>query len=225
MLSKNSLYVDHSSNPSSQPNGRELPCSFTYVNNCDTSKHFCSHDQPASQTFQSCYGESSGFPFNSYTKPQQLLSTNCSINSKSSIVHLTDERNKTNFNTPFLELISTEKPIHKNSEQHNNTDVQSTTQPIISENSEIQDSILALESLLQVNSNLKNKDIATKPLSKPHTSERIVNRNSKWEVDEKRGAQATFGPVLYSNICLNLKETHPGSVITTVAIEMICFLY
>lgn len=140
-------------------------------------------------------------------------------------MHPTDEKNQASFNATSLELISTEKPIHKDSEQCNNTDIQLTTQPIVSENSEIQASILALESLLQVNSNLKNKDIATKPLSKPRTSERIVNRNSKWEVDEKRGAQATFGPVLYSNICLNLKETHPGSVKIIVAIKIICFLY
>lgn len=150
------------------------------------------------------------------------MSTSCSDNlsgSKTTDVNTAKERNK---ESSTLDLVSIENSIDEDSKQCIDTDNQSTTQPkIASENSEIQASILALESLLQVNSNLKNKDIATKPFTKPHTSERIASRNSKWEVDEKRGAQATVGPVLYANICLNLKETHPGNVISTVAIKII----
>jgi len=91
------------------------------------------------------------------------------------------------------------------------------TQPIVAENTEIQASILALESLLQVNPGMCiKKPVLSKPQSINSSSERIMSRNNKWEIDEKRGAQATLGPVLYANICLNLKEKHPGVYIVYV---------
>ena len=221
------MFADYSSSTSSQSSGRHSPSSITYPNNHNLSKHYYSNDQLTGYTLQSSHSESSGFSLNS---PQQLLSTSCSdnlISSKTTFVHPSDEKNKTSFNgASLLDLVATEKLIPKSSEQCADTDIQSTTQPVVSENSEIQASILALESLLQVNSNLKNKDITTKPYNKPQISERIANRNSKWEDDEKLGARATVGSVLYSNICLNLKQTHPGSVITIISFaKMISCLY
>lgn len=209
------MFVDYSSNTSSQSSDKQhLPCSFAYPNNHNVSKHYCSDGQTG-YSLQSSHCESS-FSLNSYAKPQQLLSTSCSdnlISTKTSLVHTSDEKNKASLNADSLDLVAT---IPKNSTRCNDTDIQSTTQPIIPENSEIQASILALESLLQVKSNLKNKDIATKPCNKPQLSEKVANRNNKWEDDEKLGARATLGPVLYSNICLNLKQTHPGNVITII---------
>ena len=131
--------------------------------------------------------------------------------------------NEKNTASSSLDLISTEKPSHKGSDQSSITNIHPTTKPVISENSEIQAGILALESLLKVNSKLKNKDIATKSSDKPNLSEKIANRNNKWEEDEKLGAQATLGPVLYANICLNLKETYPGNAI--VIVVLLSFLF
>ena len=203
------MFVDYSSSTSSQSSDKQhSPCSFTYPNNHNLSKHYCSNGQTG-YSLQSSHCESS-FTLNSYTKPQQLLSTNYPdnlISTKTSLVHTSDEKNKASFSADSLDLVDT---VPKNNTQCNDTNVQSTTQPIVSENSEIQASILALESLLQVKSSLKNKGIATKSCSKPQLSERIASKNSKWEDDEKLGARATLGPVLYSNICLNLKESHPG---------------
>ena len=220
------MFVHYSSSTSYQSSDKHSPCSFTYPNiNHNLSKHHSSNGQTGYTLLnQSSHCESSGFSCNSYTKPQQLLSTSCSDNlssSKTSFVHPSDEKNKACFNAASLDLVTTEKPFPKNSKQCNDTDIQSTTQPVVSENSEIQASILALESLLQVKSNLKNKDVTA---NKPQISEKIVNRNSKWEDDEKLGARATVGPVLYSNICLNLKETHPGNVTTTVLFVKMIFV-
>lgn len=193
-----------------ESSGKQSPCLSACANNYKISKHNCSTSQPNEDIIQ----------HNSCTKPQQLPSSNSSDNlsgSKTSVVHPTDEKDQTN------------STVELTSKQYNHTDIRSTAQPIISENTEIQASILALESLLQVNPNLKNKDVATKSFNKTQISERIANRNSKWEVDEKLGARATLGPVLYSNICLNLKETHPGKVMITVGTyvtkNLICLLY
>lgn len=215
------MFVGYSSSVLSQSTGKQSPCTFACANNCNNSKQYCNNDQLTGHTLQSSHSEPNSFSVNSYTKPQQLPSTNSSDDldsSKTTVVHPTDEKNKA---SSSLDLISTKKPSHKNSDQSSNT---ATTPPFIPENSEIQASILALESLLQVNPNLKNNDVTTK--SKLHLSEKIANRNSKWEEDEKLGARATLGPVLYSNICLNLKETHPGNaiIISTVAVNVNCFL-
>ena len=208
------VFVYHSSSASSQSTGKQSSSSFACTNNHNTSKQYCSNDRPTWQPFLSSHSESNGLLVNTCTEPQQVPSTDSSdniISSKTTAVHITDEDSK---ESSSLDLISTEKPTnHKNSDQSNNTDIRSTTQPKRSESLEIQASILALESLLKVNPNLKNKDEATKLLNKPQVSEKIANRNNKWEVDEKLGARATLGPILYSNICLNLKETHPGNVI------------
>ena len=217
------MFVGYSSSTSSQSSDKQhSPYSFTYPSNHNLSKHYWSNGQTGYSLHSSHCGSS--FSLNSYAKPQQLLSTNSSdnlISTKASLVHTSDEKNKASFNADSLDLMAT---IPKNSTQRNDADIQSTTQPIISGNSEIQASILALESLLQVKSNLKNKDIATKSCNKPQLSEKITNRNSKWEDDEKLGARATLGPVLYSNICLNLKETHPGNVIAMIPFVMIIFV-
>ena len=210
------MFFNHSSNTSAQPTDKQSSHSSTYANNCNTSERYCSKNQLTGHTFQSSHSEPNGFSCASNTKPQQLLSTHSSdilISSKTTVVHSNDERKTT---TSSLGLISTEKPSHKGSNQGIATDTHPTTKPIISENPEIQAGILALESLLKINSKLKNKDIATKSFDKPNISEKIANRNSKWEEDEKLGAQATLGPVLYANICLNLKETYPGNVVMII---------
>ena len=217
------MFVDHSSS-TSRKTDKQSPCSFAYANNHNISEHYCSKDQLTMHTFQSSHSEPNGFSFNSYTKPQQLPSTHSldTLNSsKTTVVHPTNEKNTA---SSSLDLISTEKPSYIGSDQSSATNIHPTTKPIISENSEIQAGILALESLLKVNSKLKNKDIATKSSDKPNLSEKIANRNSKWEEDEKLGAQATLGPVLYANICLNLKETYPGNAIVMLVVSIISFL-
>jgi len=202
----------HSSSKSSQSSDKHSPSSLTCPSNHNLSKLYCSDDKLTRCTFQSPDSESSCISCNSQIKPQQLLSTSCSGSFKASFELASDERNQTSINAASLDLETKEKPVHKYGEQCNDADIQSTAQPNVSENSEIQASILALELLLQVN--LKTKDIRTKSFNEAHISEKIATRNSKWEDDEKLGARATFGPVLYSNICLNLKETHPGIVAT-----------
>ena len=192
---------------------------LTCLSNHNLSKLYCSDDKLTQCTLQSPGSESSCISCNSHIKPQQLVSTSCSdslSSFKASFENASDERNQTSISATSLDLETTEKPVHKYGEQCNDADIQSTAQPNVSENSEIQASILALESLLQVNPNLKTKDIRAKSFNKAHISEKIATRNSKWEDDEKLGARATFGPVLYSNICLNLKETHPGNVIVAM---------
>ena len=209
----------HSLIKSSQSNDKNSPSSLTCPSNHNLSKLSFSDEKLTQCTLQSPHTESGSISCNSHIKPQQLLSTSCSdslISSKASFVQASDERNQTSINVASLDLETSEKPIYKYGKQCNDADIQLTAQPNISENSEIQASILALESLLQVNPNLKTKDIRTKSLNKTHISEKIATRNNKWEDDEKLGARATLGPVLYSNICLNLKETHPGIVIVTM---------
>ena len=117
----------------------------------------------------------------SYTKPHQHLPSTTSLHTLNSSKTPTNENYTA---SSSLDLISTENPSteipsHKCSDQGNATDIHPTTKLIVSENLEIQAGILALGSLLKVNSKLKNKDIATKSFDKPNLSEKIANRNSK----------------------------------------------
>ena len=218
------MFFNYSFSTSPQPTDKQSSHLSTYANNCNISEHHSSKNQLTGHTFQCSQSEPNGFSCASNTEPQKLPSTHSSdtlISSKTTVVQPTDEKNTA---SSSLGLISTEKPSHKGSNQGIATDLHPKTKPIISENSEIQAGILALESLLKINSKLKNKDIATKSIDKPNVSEKIANRNSKWEEDEKLGAQATLGPVLYANICLNLKETYPGNVVIIGAVSIISLL-
>ena len=149
------------------------------------------------------------------TKSQELTLTQTAslLSSKSFSVNQNDQMKQTSLNSTTLN--GTEK---SNKEEHckdSSVEVkqEAIVQPNVAENTEIQASILALESLLQVDPGMHIKE---PKLNKPRpisNSERIVCRNNKWEIDEKRGAQATLGPVLYANICLtNLKEKYPGVI-------------
>jgi len=164
----------------------------------------------------------------SHTKPQELTLTQntSSISAKSFSVNRNDQSKQTSLNsTSFNEI---EKPTEEHCKDTSvEVKEEVVTQPIVAENTEIQASILALESLLQVNPSMCIKNPI---LSKPQpinssSSERIISRNNKWEIDEKRGAQATLGPVLYANICLNLKEKHPGVyIVYAYCIALILYL-
>jgi len=137
-----------------------------------------------------------------------LTHTSSLISSKSLSVNHNDQMKQTNLNQ--ITVNEADKPKEEHCED---TSIEVKKEVIAQpENTEIQASILALETLLQVNPGMQ---IREPMLSKPQptnnkSSERIASRNNKWEIDEKRGAQATLGPVLYANICLNLKEKHPG---------------
>ena len=124
-------------------------------------KGYCSKNQLTEHVFQSSHSELNGFSLKSYTKPHQQLPSTTSLHSLNSSKTPTNENHTASFS-----LIKTEKPSHKCSDHGNATNIHLVTKHIISENSEIQAGILALESLLKVNSKLKNKDIVTKSSDK-----------------------------------------------------------